>query len=697
MSKYSYKPHSSYWMRDWEDDDILVTNMNDVQRKSHDLYKLATAKRAISNFVNIVTNKSIPVKFSGKGNSYTDGKAVVIGSNIVEPKDFDVAVGLALHEGSHIKLSNFELLRDLNSLIPTSVSDSAIKKGIMNPISIIKDIWNYVEDRRIDWYVFNQAPGYREYYRSMYDKYFNDPLIDKALKSDEYNEETIESYMFRIINLHNKNADLNKLNGLKAIYKLVGLGNISRLQSTKDAFDVALTIFEEILNNLPIATKAQDPSNSTQGETGEGENGEQESEGGGGAGQSNEESDESDSNSEDGQTEMTGDEGEDSMGGSSMSASSPMEGGKPSTSDSDGKAKSANELSETQKKLLKKKIDKQKDFLRGNISKKGISNRELTDLNSIEESGSEIKSVGSEVQSGYGNPQRGVECIVVNKLTAGLMNSDSFPLSYLNWETKQFHRYNQKAVDEGIRIGTLLGKRLQVRGEDRSTIFNRQKVGRIDKRMISSLGFGNENVFQFTEIDSYKKANLHVSIDASGSMSGRKWSETLTNVTALCKAVDMIQNLSIQVSIRTTTESKPYVVIAYDSRVDKISKVKTLFPGLNATGTTPEGLCYEAIMKLLVPSNNDMDSYFLNISDGEPYFQGNHFQYQGRPAYNHTQKMVKQIEGMGIKTLSYFVEENSSGRISSAFKTMYGKGAECIDVTNVSQITKTMNSLFLSK
>lgn len=697
MSKYSYKPHASYWLRDWEDDDILVTNMNDVERKSHDLYKLATAKRAISNFVNIVTNKSIPVKFSGKGNSYTDGKAVVIGSNVVEPKDFDVAVGLALHEGSHIKLSNFELLRDIHSMIPTSVSDSAIKKGIMNPVSIVKDIWNYVEDRRIDWYVFNQAPGYREYYRSMYDKYFNDPLIDKALKSDEYNEETIESYMFRIINLHNKNADLTKLNGLKAIYKLVGLGNISRLQSTKDAFDVALSIFEEILTNLPIATKAQDQSNSTQGETGEGENGDEEGEGGGGSGQSNDESDESDSNSENGQTEMVGDEGEDSMGGSSMSASSPMEGGKPSTSDSEGSSKSATELSETQKKLLKKKIDKQKDFLRGNIHKKGISNRELTDLNSIEESGSEIKSVGSDVTNGWGSPQRGVECIVVNKLTSALMNTGTFPLSYVNYDTKEFHKYNQAAIDNGIRIGTLLGKRLQVRGEDRTTVFNRQKIGRIDKRMISSLGFGNENVFQFTEIDSYKKANLHVSIDASGSMSGRKWVETLTNVTALCKAVDMIQNLSIQISIRTTIDSKPYVVIAYDSRVDKISKVKALFPGLNAGGTTPEGLCYEAIMKLLVPSNNDMDSYFLNISDGEPFFNCNKFEYQGGPAYKHTQKMVKQIEGMGIKTLSYFVEEGSSGRVSNGFKTMYGKGAECIDVTNVSQITKTMNSLFLSK
>jgi hypothetical protein len=31
------------------------------------------------------------------------------------------------------------------------------------------------------------------------------------------------------------------------------------------------------------------------------------------------------------------------------------------------------------------------------------------------------------------------------------------------------------------------------------------------------------------------------------------------------------------------------------------------------------------------------------------------------------------------------------------FKKMYGKGAEIIDVTNVPQITKTMNKLFLQK
>jgi hypothetical protein len=54
---------------------------------------------------------------------------------------------------------------------------------------------------------------------------------------------------------------------------------------------------------------------------------------------------------------------------------------------------------------------------------------------------------------------------------------------------------------------------------------------------------------------------------------------------------------------------------------------------------------------------------------------------------------------MGIKTLSYFVSDSSrvSDALKSAFTTMYGKGASFIDVTNISQISKTMNQLFLKK
>src|SRR6056300_137369 len=704
MSKYG---NSSYWLKDWEDDDIVVDTMNDVEKKSHDLYKLAASKRAISNFVNIVTNDSISVKFNQRGDSYTDGKSVVIGSNVIEPKDFDIAVGLALHEGSHIKLSDFNLLSDIFNLIPDYVKDGAIKKGIYNATSVIKDLWNVVEDRRIDRFVFDSAPGYRDYYRAMYDKYFNDKLIDKALLSDEHTEENVESYLFRIINLHNKNTDLNALKGLREIYKEIGLGSINRLKNSLDSFNIALKVFQIIMTNLPSAENGEgegtgnDDQQNDQPQSGEGQ--------GGDSSEPREMTDEEFEDFSDqltGSSPMSGDIDSNPSGGSGMDVNGlpeNMEGGQPSSPSKGGKETEKVQLTDRQKDLLKKKIQKQKDFMDGDIRKKTISKKDNENLEAIDESGSEVTNVGNGVDIGWGRVSKGVQCIVVKKLTQSLLESEMFPMTSNNYwnisEDGPIKRFYESEVIEGIKLGTILGKKLQVRGEDRNTIFNRQKHGKIDKRMISSLGFGNENVFSYIETDSYKKANLHFSIDASGSMNGDKWTKTLTNVVALCKAVDMIQNLSIQVSFRTTSNNTPYIVMAYDSRTDKFSKVKKMFPSLNVGGTTPEGLCFEAIMKNFLGSTNDMDSYFLNISDGEPYFGNNEIYYSGDVAFNHTRKMVKQIEGMGIKTLSYYVEQwvPENGEPSKGFKIMYGKGAKLIDVTNVAQITKTINQLFLTK
>ena len=695
--------NSSFWYDDFETDDIIIDNLSDVEKKSLDLYKLAASKRAISNFVNIVTNESIPVKFKERGDSYTDGKSVVIGSKIEQPKDFDVAVGLALHEGSHIKLSDFKLLNDLYNLIPTHISEGAIKKGIYTTQETIKNLWNYVEDRRIDNYVFKSAPGYRGYYRKMYDKYFNDRLIDKALLTDEFTEETVESYMFRIINLHNKNTNLSALKGLRKIYRLVNLKNISRLKNSKDSFDVALEIFKVILSNMNDVNPADEFKTEPQ-KGGEGEgSGDSSDDGKGSSDNTMSDEDFNDLMDSVGKSPMTGDSNDTSSGGSGMDVENlpdNFEGGKESKDDS--KSNSAVKLTDRQKSLLKSKINKQKKFLDGDIQKKSITKTDSKNLNAIESSGSELKEVGKSAD-GYGY-SRTTQCIVVKKLTKSLYESELFPMTYNNyWNVEKdgpVKMYYQKNIEDGIKLGTQLGKKLQVRGEDKSTIFNRQKVGKIDKRMISSLGFGNENVFQFTEIDSYKKANLHISVDASSSMGGEKWEKTMTNVVALCKAVDMISNLNVQVTFRCTSENKPYIVMAYDSRVDKFSKVKQMFPGLNPNGTTPEGLCFEAIMKEFVPINNDLDSYFLNLSDGQPYFPGQNFYYGGTTAITHTNKMVKMIESMGIQTLAYFVtdwEINEDSSDARSFKKMYGKGAKMIDVKNVNQITKTMNQLFLTK
>jgi hypothetical protein len=703
-------------MSDWDTNDYTTTYTS-KQEKSKNLYKMAAHRRAIANFVSIVTGKNIPVKFNTKGNSYTDGTTVVISSKVAEPNEFDPAVGLALHEGSHIKLSNFKLLQDMYQSIQKVVgpaklkewSETANAKGVSDIIYTIKDILNWVEDRRIDQFIFDGAPGYRDYYRSMYDKYFNDPAIDKGMQSDEFRTETLDAYMFRLINLHSKFSKANALKGLNEITKIAKLSDINRLKSTDDALIVACDIFEVILTNIDANAQAEENKANGQKQKGKGQGS-----GSPQAGEGEQEAGEDDIEveiNEDSGSDGMDDEGEDfdeaagdnevaEEGKGVMGKIKVMLGGK----GKNGKP-AEGKLSQRQLEILKKKIEKQKEFLRGDVKKGNVSQTENKQLDTIDKSGTELKKVGEELANGK-VVTKGIDCIVVKKMTQTLLESHDFPLASLRYNAKEGEHQNQvhcaTEVAEGIRLGTILGKKLQVRSESRETIFNRQLVGRMDKRMISSLGFGNEHVFYTKEIDAYKKANLHISVDASGSMGGTKWRKTMTNVVALAKAVDMISNLEIQISFRTTSGELPYIVVAYDSRVDKFIKVKTLFQYLQPGGTTPEGLAFEGVMKQMVGSTTDVDSYFLNISDGEPYFHGRGYSYQGYYASKHTRKMVDKIESMGIKVLSYFVSDYSgdvdaSSGSGKVFKDCYGKAASYINVTNVNEVTRTMNGLFMAK
>jgi hypothetical protein len=495
---------------------------------------------------------------------------------------------------------------------------------------------------------------------------------------------------------------------LSEITKLAKLSDINRLKSTDEALVVACDIFDVILKNIdPQAQQAENEAKGKGKSNGQGQGSPQAGEGEQEAGEDDIEVEVGEDSGSDGMD----DEGEDfdeAAGDNEVADEGKGVVGKIKVM-LGGKGKNAKpaegKLSQRQLEILKKKIQKQKEFLRGDVKKGSVSQTENKSLDTIDQSGTELKTVGQELANGT-VVTKGIECIVVKKMTQTLLESHDFPLASLRYNAKEGEHQCQShcatEVAEGIRLGTILGKKLQVRSESRETIFNRQLVGRMDKRMISSLGFGNEHVFFTKEIDAYKKANLHISVDASGSMGGTKWRKTMINVVALAKAVDMISNLEIQISFRTTSGELPYIVVAYDSRVDKFIKVKTLFQYLQPGGTTPEGLAFEGVMKQMVGSTNDIDSYFLNISDGEPYFHGRGYSYQGYYASKHTKKMVEKIQSMGIKVLSYFVSDYSgdvdaSSGSGKVFKDCYGKAASYINVTNVNEVTRTMNGLFMAK
>jgi nitric oxide reductase activation protein len=299
--------------------------------------------------------------------------------------------------------------------------------------------------------------------------------------------------------------------------------------------------------------------------------------------------------------------------------------------------------------------------------------------------------------------------LMVKKFTKSLAESNTISM-ISHSDYNYYNDGNKEAINKGLVMGTILGRKLQVRGESRETKWSRKDSGRIDKRLIAELGFGNERVFQTSFIEQYSDAFLHISVDASGSMGGDKWINTQTAVAAIAKACSMINNVDLVISYRSTqnsgdryarrgsSETYPLMLIAYDSRVDKIQKVRNLFPLLDYSGTTPEGLCFESIMNEIEPASKDKDSYFLNFSDGMPMFNNNEIDYNNDTAINHTKKMVDDIRSRGVKVLSYFIGDSwDRERSTSTFKKMYGNDAEFIDITSVLSVAKTMNKKFLEK
>jgi hypothetical protein len=705
MKKYTHTKssyHSSFWYDEHDfDENIVYSSISESAVDTIKKYRLSSARKAISNFVSIATGKNIPVRFETK-NSFTDGESVTISGDVDSPEKFDVGVGLALHEGSHILLSDFKLLHRMGSLIPQELKDKALTKNV-NQWEIgdhIKNLCNIVEDRRIDNFIYTKAPGYREYYLKLYDFYFNDKIVDKALKDGEYTNEDIESYMFRLINLVNANTTLGALKGLRKIYGMIDLKNIGRLKSTKEVLDLCFEIYDVILDNIEVQEAG---GNKTQ-EGQQGESGE-----GGEEGDGNAQNMEGDSTEENngGNGMSSSAEGGEQMDGSDDGSGNEGESGDGNESDkesdgSNGSNKKPSNLSANQQRQLNKAIKKQKDFLDNKIKKKTITKQLESEISSVDSQGAEITHVADNFTNGHGK-NKGVDVIIIKNLTKQMMESDTFHMAWCstNWKTNK--RELKRIISESDFVqaetmGTVMGKKLQVRNESRETIFNRQKNGKIDGRMVASLGFDYENVFTQTFVDKFKKANIHLSIDASGSMGGQKWKQTMINAIALAKAVSMIGNLELQITFRYSDANLPVILFAYDSRKDSFQKIKSLFPFLKETGTTPEGLTFEAIQKLLVSSTNDLDSYFVNISDGEPCFSNSDIQYTGHYAAEHTKKEVNKIRERGIGVLSYFVTDYGDGGSSrDRFRAMYGADSKFININSISEVTATLNKMFLTK
>lgn len=713
--------HSDFWIGD--DNVEILESLEYIQ-----LIKLAQYRRAISNFVNILTNRRIPVLFNTTDKNATDGEVVYLSPNISKRKDFDVAVGLSLHEGSHIVYSDFTMLKTLWQRTPRHLYDIAGPNNIdqTSVVNLLKTMLNYVEDRYIDAFIYKSAPGYRGYYEALYEKYFNTEKNVKGLQSDAYRNPSLVAYEFRIINFTNPATDLSALPDLEVIYNLINMSDILRLKKPEDRLDIAIKVCELILKNVVNRTcgGSGKQTNSSQKPTGSSKKSTE-------SGADPLKSDSSEKISDD-KDDTVGDK----LGGNDVKSevdepsdeSDKIGGNKSQTRvqfDDDGDLKKliddvgdVDDLTETELNDLKKNIERQKKFLNGDLKLGTLSEKESASIDAISRSGMTLIRVGKDLSENVNF--KGIECVFVKKMTHELISDPKFPLFQrgVAFKSQKLENSLDDAVSVGISKGRVLGRKLQLRDVVNVTKYMRQPRGKIDKRLINELGHGEENVFFTTHTDKYKSVFIHISVDASASMIGPKWDRTITTVVAICKAASMISNIRVSVSFRTTVSStygngdSPYVIMAYDSKVDTFSKVASQFRKLSPNNTTPEGLAFEAIMENLPVGSPDEDRFFLNLSDGEPYFNYSDdsgvITYAGDVAFEHTRKQVLNVRNRGYTVMSYFIENlesndvihngvNLSKQQSVNFKRMYGKDASFIDVNNVSKIANTLNAMFLKK
>lgn len=719
--------------------------------------RLSNIRKGVADFVRIVCKKDIPVRFSLGQQSYTDGEHVVVISASNNPKHLDSMVGLALHEGSHVLLSaNWLEFMSVNRFRFMVMNDKMVKnarKLNRSENQMAKDfhlIMNFLEDRRIDTWMYDHAMGYRPYYEMMYRRYFYSKRITQRLKHPKFRKPYLRNYEMHLINMFSDEADPTALPGLDKIWRTVDLPNIRRynddprwagwqtktrsvqrslepdianllltvngsvtglhLPSMPLIVQDAVTILETVYENAELAqTDSNAPSQQPQCN-----NPQPSSNGtpqkvnipievwdmfGEDSADEDVEDDLDNENDPDPDDAESGPESDDNLDvpNSSEGSEDGAEGGTTPKDESATEGESDEELSDEDVQDTLKDLEKQRKFTSGETEKTALDRDTQSLVDQLEAAGAEIRSVGE------GDFQGAGKVVVYHKYDERVIG-ESYPFA----PDARIYPESLQAVKDGMRIGSVLAHRIRVMADESTMKYSRQTHGRLDKRLVHELGFDSENVFATEFTVASKPVMVDLSVDSSGSMSGMKWKSALTLAVALAYAAHKNRKLRVRINLRTTDHTNIVVGIVYDSKEDNFSKITKLFKYLRPTGGTPEGLAFEAIRREILQHVKQTRRYFINLSDGLPEahvytLTGNSYSYGGRAAYKHTRKQVKEMVESGLRVLSYYItyspsEAKAEGmKADPPFRQMYGSAATFIDVESVPEIAYTLNKLFMAE
>lgn len=628
-SRTSGHSSSNYWLKDSifeKRHSYFFDDETPESTSKYDNMQLAQYQRAISNFVRILTGRNdIKVDYNSGGTSYTDGKGITLSANIKE-KEFDTAVGLALHEASHILYTDFDAL---------SKYLWSFKSDVVNQRKILI---NLVEDLYIDAMTYRSAPGYRGYYSSLYQKYFDNKKIVDGLWSRDYAEQTWDNYIFHLINIRNPQRNLQALPGLKGMFKELDLSNITRLTTFNDRLDLSKWLHDEITKYVRVTDEDQQPNQLK--------------------------------DQQPGTNPQEEDEGDDEV--------------------------DLGTLSQKEKQQLEKLIDQQKNFIDGDTRKGKVSKAEQKKINVLATANIDKKLVGANTTFS----KNGIPLLIINDISKHFIESFGFQYGISGYPTQQSSERIDVAISRGKLLAKKLQLRNEERSL-KTTRLDRGKIDKRLLHEIGFNNadiFQKININTYTP--SYIHISIDQSGSMRGSKFDSAM-EFAAMFAAASKYINNIHlQISVRSTVRDTHGTKEinaYLMYIFDSKKHNIQNIRSLFPRIRSCTYTPEGLCFDGIMSDTILKAAGKESYFINICDGEPYmemgFSKNSGHYHGDSARLHSKSQMRRMENNGINFIAYFIGNLTEFR---KVQECYGKNAiHLYSPTEIHKITATMSKSLL--
>ncbi len=508
---------------------------------------------------------NIPVKVTvGNSTSFTTKERQInVATDYFDDNDLstnqktDILIGLSIHEASHVNNSDLSVEKDFRSTYN--------KEQILH---LAMNIWNIIEDERIEMITGEDRPGYADFLGETKKYYFDKKVKERPqVENSPETEQKVAVFINDLIKLIRFPAALSDEDIINDYELLAKAKDILTPfpASSNDVIGTTVKIIDLIRDIIEEEMKKQQEQNNQTNSSQQGQN----------------QSSQGQNQSSQGQSPSSQTNDKQNQHEGSSSENSEEQKQSQSTGKQDNKTKSSSN------NLSKEAVD---NLLSQVLDSKAVK-KEISKMDSLQtkENAQQLSDNGSyHVANGLEAPDNLKEVKV-----------------YSNTLDKERYFIFKKQIQKHI---PALKKAMRLQTIDKEYNIEGQQTGKINSHKLSHVAAGNYNIFTRIGEERYDASNVCLLIDESGSMDGKK------NDAAILTAV-LIQE-TLQTNPKTILSVFGYSNQFYNY-IEANKGAKESLAKISSRGSTPTGEAMLIAAKK-IRKHNKKPCLMIVITDGVP-------------------------------------------------------------------------------